>query len=404
MALTLSNDLTGLVSRTSSAASTEVGTLGASMVSGDNANIEAVDAFLGGSLHDREFFLGALAQTTSYATNVINITENYLDSIASFLQQGIVTIATVGVLSDNKVAVLQKHIDSIRTQVDIFIASARFDGKALLGGGAQDIQVQIGVDLATSTQKITVRNISGNRLYRTSLAHAVNEWIAQDFTRSAHYVNQAELTKEILDNGNLIADGAANEPGTGSGGIMTTAQIAAALVAVRTLKPALFSDGLSFMIPTFTNLLSLQGGAPTLSTATGPNFQATLDDLITGAVAQLDLFTFFGNAVATSLATSKDRITALDVFQSAMTNIRGEQARLRTQKTSLFEAIDALRATINVTEKAANTYTKTDYVLTAQQYSEFIRQIVASVTSLQAANKIPEAAQRLISALAGDKE
>ena len=43
---------------------------------------------------------------------------------------------------------------------------------------------------------------------------------------------------------------------------------------------------------------------------------------------------------------------------------------------------------------------KTDYVLTAQQYSETIRTMVAAITSLQAANKIPEAAQRLIDALA----
>ncbi len=40
------------------------------------------------------------------------------------------------------------------------------------------------------------------------------------------------------------------------------------------------------------------------------------------------------------------------------------------------------------------------YVLTAQQYSETIRTMVAAITSLQAANKIPEAAQRLIDALA----
>jgi hypothetical protein len=45
-------------------------------------------------------------------------------------------------------------------------------------------------------------------------------------------------------------------------------------------------------------------------------------------------------------------------------------------------------------------YLKTDYVLTAQLYSETIRTMVAAITSLQAANKIPEAAQRLIDALA----
>ena len=398
MPLTLSNDLTGLVSREVNSASREVGTIGESIVSGDNKNVEVVDAFLGNSLRDREIFLGAIAQSTSYSVNLVNITENYLDSISSFLQKGIITITTAGVLSDNKVEVLQKHIDSVRTQIDILIGSAKYDGKELLSGGAKQINVQIGVD-ASNTQTISIRNISDNRIYRTSLALAVNEWLAQDFTRSAHYANQAELTLALQDNENLIANSAANQ-GTGSGGLMTTGQIGNALVAVRTLRPELFSDGLSFMIPDFTNLLSLQVGAPTLSTATAAEFQATMDDLITGAVAQLDLFSFFGNSLATSLATFKDRTIALDVFQSALMNIRGEQARLRTQKTNLFQAIDALRATVNITEKTANSYTKTDYVLTAQEYSQLIRQIVASVTSLQAANKIQEAAQRLVDSLA----
>ncbi len=401
MPLTLTNDLTGLVSREVNAASREVGALGESIVSGDNKNVEVVDAFLGNSLRDREIFLGAIAQSTSYSVNLVNITENYLDSISSFLQKGIITITTAGVLSDNKVEVLQKHIDSVRTQIDILIDSAKYDGKELLGGGAKEINVQVGVD-ASSTQTISIRNISDNRIYRTSLALAVNEWLAQDFTRSAHYANQAELTLALQDNENLIANSATNQ-GTGSGGIITIQQVADALVAVRVLKPALFSDGLSFMTPDFAYILSQEAGAPTLSTATSPQFQAALNSIVVGPfgqLAQFDLFTMFYDAIDTSLATVKDKTMALDVFQSALTNIRGEQARLRTQKTNLFQAIDALRATVNITEKTANSYTKTDYVLTAQEYSQLIRQIVASVTSLQAANKIPEAAQRLVDSLA----
>ena len=73
---------------------------------------------------------------------------------------------------------------------------------------------------------------------------------------------------------------------------------------------------------------------------------------------------------------------------------------ISNQKSNVIEAADALRATTNVTQKAADSYLKTDYVMTAQQYSETIRTMVASITSLQAANKIPEAAQRLVDALA----
>ena len=74
--------------------------------------------------------------------------------------------------------------------------------------------------------------------------------------------------------------------------------------------------------------------------------------------------------------------------------------QLLNQKNNIVEVFDALRAITNVIQKAGDSYLKTDYVLTAQQYSETIRTMVASITSLQAANKIPEAAQRLIDALA----
>ena len=72
----------------------------------------------------------------------------------------------------------------------------------------------------------------------------------------------------------------------------------------------------------------------------------------------------------------------------------------RNQKNNIIEVEGSLRAVTNVTQQAANSYLKTDYVLTAQQYSEEIRMIVTSITALQAANKIPEAAQRLIDSLA----
>ena len=62
-------------------------------------------------------------------------------------------------------------------------------------------------------------------------------------------------------------------------------------------------------------------------------------------------------------------------------------------------AQNALRAATNITEKAADSYTNTDYVKTAQEYSELIRQIVATITALQAGNKIPESTQRLLESL-----
>ena len=50
--------------------------------------------------------------------------------------------------------------------------------------------------------------------------------------------------------------------------------------------------------------------------------------------------------------------------------------------------------------KVSDSYLKTDYVMTAQEYAQNIRTIVSSITALQAANKIPEAAQSLVDSLA----
>ena len=82
-----------------------------------------------------------------------------------------------------------------------------------------------------------------------------------------------------------------------------------------------------------------------------------------------------------------------------METVRRAQASISNQKQNIIEISGSLRATVNVTAQAADSYLKADYVLTAQQYSESIRIMVASITALQAANKIPEAAQRLLDAL-----
>ena len=178
MTLTLGNDLTGTTAREVSAASRRLTQLGDSMVTGDDKGIEVVDGFLGSSLRDTEIILGAIAQTTSYATNIVSITEQYLDTIGSFLQKGLITIATVSSLSTDKVAVLQKNIDDIVAQIDLLISSASFDNRELLGGQAQNINVQVGLNIADKLN-INVRDISGNNLYRTSITRAMNEWIAQ---------------------------------------------------------------------------------------------------------------------------------------------------------------------------------------------------------------------------------
>ena len=396
MPLTLGNTLTKQVSREVNAAQARSSSLGESMVSGKNKNVEVVDGFLGHSLKDDEIFLGAIAKSTSYAMNMMTITEQYLETITSFLQQGIITIATAGTLSEEKVNVLQKYISDIRSQIDLLVDTASFDGRKLLSGGATRLDVQLGKQ-ASDGLTVEVSNIGGNNLYRTSLALAINDWLAGDPTggRTTYYQNESELSTAVLNNENLIQYAAFGVGGSGGGAQITNPQIGAALVAVRNINSKLF-DGLDDILPTFSQAVITQTGA-NITNATAANFAVTL--LADGA-AQFELFNYFQNRDTTPLKTQLERATSLDVLRSALINLRGEQAKLRTQKENLSSAVDALRATTNTVQKTADSYLNTDYVMTAQEYSQMIRIMTASITALQAANKIPEAAQKLIDALA----
>lgn len=396
MPLTLNNDLTGLVSREVNAASSEVTTRGKSMVTGDNQSLPPVDGFLGNSLHDSECFLGALAKTTAYATNIINMTEEYLESIAHSMQDAMGTIAKATSVSSDKIAVLQKHVDDLKVQIDIVISTASFDGRYIFKGGASQLNVQVSSDSTTGVT-VQVRNISGNRLFLTTLGRRINEWLAQDFNRTDRYINQVEFDAALLDNENLIAN--SMQPPFGRAQI-SDLNLATGLDAIRAIDPQFFVDYITLAAPTFTAAVDAIGPGVTLANASIVDFTNVLGAGGAGGPNYADLGFNVFIPQPLGLDTQKNRTIALDTFQSSLSSIRAEQARLSTQKTNLAEAVDALRAATNATEAAANSYTKADYVLEAQRYSELIRAIVASVTSLQAANKIPEAAQRLIDSLA----
>jgi hypothetical protein len=147
MPLTLGNDLTGLVSREVDAAGNKASGLGASLTTGNDVFVEVVDAFLGNSLRDGEIVLGAVAKNTAYSINLLTITDEYLKTIASSLQDGLKTIGSAGPLSADKLAVLQKNLGDKRAQVALLINTADFDGKGLLKGDAKDIQVQVGLNV-----------------------------------------------------------------------------------------------------------------------------------------------------------------------------------------------------------------------------------------------------------------
>jgi hypothetical protein len=542
MTLTLGNDLTGSVAREVSEASRKSSGLGESLTTGNNKFVEVVDGFLGSSLRDSEIVLGAIAKNTAYSINMLTITDEYLKTVSSALQEGLKVINSAGPLSNDKLATLQKNLDDKRKQVDLLIKSADFDGKALLGGGAKETDVQVGLSI---TDKLTlkVNDIGSGKLFRSSVTNALNEYLSANAARSNHYAGPANArafkeakesnanlvhigltanamtnneaatafvevirntpsfsaflekalpqSKEVLLSGNVgvgrdfaNADAASmeqifvlptnaavtaktdligrnvNDAGDGNADTTATdvantingvavpqavkdaanaaaavggfanhnaARQAVRLAAVNADKEMSILQAVTPRVFTGANGVGAGVDAANVNAArdailalpnvtdqtknavreaaavNGSTVASVRDAAFASISARNEVLNLLSDDVSTNIAEASNeanRVIAQDVMQSALNTIRAEQASVSNQKQNVIEAADALRATTNVTQKAADSYLKADYVMTAQQYSETIRTMVASITALQAANKIPEAAQRLIDALA----
>ena len=410
MTLTLGNDLTGTVAREVSAASRRSSGLGESLTTGNDKFVEVVDGFLGSSLRDSEIVLGAIAKNTAYSINMLTITDEYLKTVATSLQEGLKTIGSAGPLSADKLAVLQKNLNDKRGQVDLLIKTADFDGKALLGGGAEAVEVQVGLSI-TDKLTLSVTDIGAGKLFRSTVATALNDHLANGNDNLSAYWNQAGNDKAaaVAKNINLIS--AAVTGGASLGAVaanqMTATEFGTALHAVIQANPALGSF-LNKAAPQGLAALDAANPGDTFATATANNLRDIYGGngniFGNGGGGQMaEMLAILADNASTNISVAgneANRVLAQDVFTNALNSIRAEQAAVSNQKQNVVEAADALRATTNVTQKAADSYLKTDYVMTAQQYSETIRTMVASITALQAANKIPEAAQRLIDALA----
>ncbi|MBN8512534.1 MAG: hypothetical protein J0L79_05860 [Rickettsiales bacterium] len=390
MPLTLGNDLTGLVSREVDSATTRTTGLGKSLTTGDNEFVEVVDGFLGNALRDGEIILGAIARNTAYSINLMTIADEYLTTIASSLQDGLATIGTAGPLSLDKLAVLQKNLDDKKLQANLLISTAKFDGKNLLAGGAKSIDVQVGIN-ATDKLNIRVNDLSAGKLFRSTITNALNALVIGGAgLATTYYATNAQAIAASKNNINLIYSAMTNPAagvGGGSGGArITGAQLDALFVALSADQKALLDQ----LAPTSSAWLVANQGGRSFATMNALDVQALVGGAgqipaLGGGNARVDeLLAIFRDNAATVISTGNatSRIRAQDVMQGALTQIRAEQANVSNQRTNVAESADALRASTNVTQAAADSYLKTDYVLTAQQYSEEIRKVVASITSL----------------------
>jgi flagellin-like hook-associated protein FlgL len=412
MALTLGNNLKGLVSREVDATCRKTSGLGESMTTGINKFAPVVNAFLGNSLRDSEIAINSITRDLSYSANMLNVADEYLKVIASLTQECLTIIASAAGKSDEKTLVLQAVLNSKKEQINMFVNSAGFDNKLLLNGSVRDLNVQVG-KTSDDVIELNIINIGDGKLFRSPTAHAYNEYMRTNIGSSKYYVNQSELDIDYRENKNLLQLSEPNPPYVGSGtgqfttwdqnglilrgvlddnprlGIVLNEAAPDYLAAIRAVVPADpardFSAATALQIVTAG--LALQNACPVQPPAYMGGFLPEMTRIV------------YDNQPLI-LTTEKDQVVAADIIKGAVETVRRAQASISNQKQNIIEISGSLRATVNVTAQAADSYLKTDYVLTAQQYSESIRTMVASITSLQAANKIPEAAQRLLDGLA----
>ncbi len=406
MSLTLGNQLSGTVSRETKNAVNNTSNLGDSLTTGNNKSVEVVDGFLGSSLRDKEIMLGALAKTTAYSINMLNVADEYLKIIAESFQDCLKIVANASAFSKDKIAVLQKNLDDKREQIAMLTRTAKFDSKILLGGDASAVEVGAGL---SSTDKVTVKikDIGSSKLFRSTIVKQMNDYFASNLGSLQYYQTQQELDRDIDNNVNLL-NAASLMNGSGTGPQLLYTEVVAAVMNAVAAKPSL-GVLLNDFLP--EGLARMKAGGTTAALVVVPadpnvDFTNANQDQLALALPPMAVFTpeisntFYDNQDLISVGDNDSRLRALDIFTHAISTIRAEQANVANQKTNILEITNALRSSTNAVQQSADSYLKTDYVMTAQEYAQNIRTIVSSITALQAANKIPEAAQSLVDSLA----
>jgi hypothetical protein len=393
MALTLGNDLTGLVSREVDAAGRRASGLGDSMTTGINKFVPVVDAFLGNSLRDNEVILGAVAKNTAYSVNMLTIANEYMTSIATELQGALTAVSSSGQVSADKIPTLQSSLTDKIDQVKLLIRTGDFDNKSLFAGDVKNLGVQVGLNTADKLI-VNIKDADNGKILRSSLTSYLNTNFMNNAANSTHYADAAEIATDVTNNVNLVSVALANAGGRGSGGAMTVGELSTGVAAAIVAKPS-FGALLNESLPDFAAALTAANAGVTFVNAAAAQLTAELAN----APSLASITALLADDAATNVSTAAGRVVAQDVITNALSYVRQEQSSIANQKSNIVETTDALRATTNVTQQAADSYLKADYVLTAQQYSETLRTMVAAITALQAANKIPEAAQRLLDAL-----
>ncbi len=407
MALTLGNTLTNTASRNSDAIHKRTASLGESMTTGVNSLAEVVDSFLGRSLNDKEVLLGAVAKNTSYGSNMISVADEYLNMIGTLTQECIGIIESAAGKSQDKTAVLTKDLNDKKEQINLLINTAKFDGKLLLNGSVRNLNLQVGQS-SSETIEIDIMNIGEGRLFRSSLANRINDvmvnwnWAPNGPTGNAHYANASEIASDHKENMNLIQTSEHKGAWRKTNGTAPnlTGWPSAAAIFHEAINGAADKHAalLNQLLPRELNKLKNPVGGPApaknFTNATVAELRYALENAIIANTYSPELTRIMYDNQPLELSTTNDIIVSRDIFKGALETVRRAQASISNQKRNISEIAGAIRASTNEVKKASDFYLKTDYVLTSQDYAENIAKLTATITSLQAANKIPEAAQR----------
>ena len=403
MPLTLENNLTGCIVKEIDFCQRQALILGNSLTSSYRKQLPVIDYFLGNCLSDKTILIKNISQNISYTTNMLSVAEMHLEYIASVLKKSLSTIEASGILSENKSLILQQQLVSQKGQIDNIINSAEFDNRKLFCGDVFNFKVRTGVGIHNQSN-VSIKDFSKGKLFRSSPVELINSCITQDYTRCRYYNTQNELDLDLAKNNISIHHLAIEKSGSGTGAYRCK-DIANILVELRANNPDFINYFNNALPETIASLKSI------VPYDKSRNFINANNNQITAALIRIpgqqgvkqEVKYLLKDDPAISIAVSRDkhlRLIAKDVYTNALKTIRAEQASISNQRNNIIAIAEALRSATNITQQAADSYLKTDYVLTAQQYSETIRHLIAAITVLQAGNRIPEAAQRLIDDLA----
>lgn len=442
MVLALQNNLTKYAVGEISHANIKMHGLNDSIATGKNELITPVNFTLGNSLQDKNILFRNITKNLSYGFNLFLVADKSLSSIASELSLCLNIIASAKTVSSDKLEVLQQSLKEKIQHINLLINNTNFDGRALLKDGT-NINMQIGTRISDGIS-IRIERLEG-KLFRNNATNALNKYLGAQLGRVGGYDTQEALDEAVLARVNFTQADIDD---------LDEVQLSQAIVAAR--------DGNEFFlnldngIPRINDVLEVQyTNALRLKLHNTPGVDANIiEDVVDqvrremvpditdikeiaerieriGGIIARDVFLSYNIFHATlqaadqqdiedslvdpqdrdeliallrdnqliSLATSVDRTSAQDIILSALSIIRTIQSDVVRQKTNIIQMLNILKSRHNVIEQAADSYLKTDYVLTSQQLAEEIKHMTGSITMLQAGNKLQETVLKLLETL-----